>query len=79
MNSAILVTKYHENCADCPCCNWGEYSFSCQAHDDSEICDKKEYYSHRKYNMTLGTFEGEYKAPRPDWCQELWKKVMKDL
>ena len=71
MSSAILVTKYWDNCADCPCCVFTDYAMHCQAVDDTgktEICTREEYFSHEKYDLFDGVKIGEPKAPRPDWC-----------
>lgn len=68
MSFLLLAIPGTSNCADCPCCTFGEHSIFCQANDDEEICTLKEYYSHRKLNLRTDRFEGEYTAPRPKWC-----------
>lgn len=68
MSVLLLAIPKTSNCADCPCCVFGEYELYCQAHDDEEICTREEYYNHRTYNFLKDRFEGEYTAPRPKWC-----------
>lgn len=68
MSGAILITKYWDNCADCPCGDFGEYAIHCTAYDDKQVCTMEEYFSHRKFNSNYTELIGTEKAPRPEWC-----------
>lgn len=77
MNGAILITKYWENCADCPLCEFTDYELICNAVWDKEartkwkvICTREEYYSNGRcfHDLDANTLWTEYQAPRPEWC-----------
>lgn len=67
MTGAILITKYWDNCVDCPCGSMDAYSIWCNA-KELEVCDKATYYSYKKWDSKEGKLVGEFTALRPKWC-----------